>query len=226
MVRCILFDLDGTLLDSYDAITESLNAARAAYGLPPFLHDEVVRRVGHGLESLIAEALGAERVAEGVRTFRERYRQVSLVQSRLLPGVEGTVRELRARGYRLAVLTNKPAVFSRSILDHLGVGDLFPVIYGPDRAPAKPDPQMVFRALSDLGCEPAEAVLVGDMIVDRDTARNAGIPFYAVPTGSQSRGELLAALPDALLDRFEDLLTLFPSLHALQGPDQTPTTGS
>jgi len=226
LIRCILFDLDGTLLDSYDAITDSLNAARSAYGLPPFLRDEVVRRVGHGLESLIAEALGAERIAEGVLRFRERYRQVSLLQSRLLPGVEGTVRELRARGYRLAVITNKPAVFSRSILDHLGVGDLFPVIYGPDLAPSKPDPEMVFRALADLGCEPAEAILVGDMIVDRDTARNAGIPFYAVPTGSQSRGELLSALPDALLDRFEDLLTLLPSLTSLQGPDQTPTAGS
>jgi phosphoglycolate phosphatase len=226
LIRCILFDLDGTLLDSYDAITESLNAARAAYGLPPFLRDEVVRRVGHGLESLIEEALGADRIAEGVRRFRERYRQVALLQSRLLPGVEGTVQELRARGYRMAIITNKPAVFSRSILDHLGVGSLFPVIYGPDLAPPKPDPEMVFRALADLGCEPADAILVGDMIVDRDTARNAGIPFYAVATGSQSRGDLVSALPDVLLDRFEDLLILLPPLDPAHDPDQPPAAGS
>ena len=212
MIRCILFDLDGTLLDSYDAIAESLNLARAAFDLPAYSREEVLKMVGHGLENLMEKALGGDCVAEGVRIFREHYRQVSLPKSRLLPGVETTVRELRRRGYRLAVITNKPASFSRLILEHLGVGDLFPVLYGPDLAPAKPDPEMVFRSLSDLDCSPGEAVLVGDMRVDRDTARNAGIPFYAVATGSDSREDLAAAAPDRLLDRFEDLLSLLPAL--------------
>lgn len=170
--------------------------------------------VGHGLENLMERAVGPDRVAEGVRVFRDRYREVSLPKSRLLPGVEETVRKLRARGYRFGVITNKPASFSRKILDHLGVGDLFPVIYGPDRAAPKPDPTMVFLALKDLGSTPEEAVLIGDMIVDRDTARNAGLPFYAVATGSESRESLLAAGPDRLLDRFEDLLDHFPPLNA------------
>ncbi len=212
MIRCILFDLDGTLVDSYDPITESLNAARSAFGEPGYTRQEVVKMVGHGLENLMEKALGPGRVAEGVRIFRDRYREVSLPRTRLLSGVETTLAALQDRGYAFAVITNKPASFSRRILDHLGVGHHFPVLYGPDRAPAKPDPEMVSRSLSDLGFSPGEAVLVGDMRVDLDTARNAGIPFYAVATGSDSREELAAAGPDRLLERFEDLLSLFPPL--------------
>jgi phosphoglycolate phosphatase len=212
LIRCILFDLDGTLVDSYDAIAESLNLARTAFGLPPFTRNEVLRMVGHGLESLMESALGPDRVTAGVKIFRDRYRQVSLSGTRLLSGVEATLPVLRERGYLLAVITNKPAYFSRRILQHLGVGEFFPVLYGPDLAPAKPDPEMVFRTLSDLGCTPDEAVLVGDMRVDRDTARNAGIAFFALATGSESREELAAAGPDRLLERFEDLLSFLPPL--------------
>jgi len=212
LIRCILFDLDGTLVDSYDAIAESLNAARSAFGLSSYTRQEVIKMVGHGLENLMEKALGADRVAEGVRVFRDRYREISLPRTRLLAGVEATLKILQARGYALAVITNKPATFSRKILDHLGVGHLFPVLYGPDLAPPKPDPEMVSRSLSDLGFSPDEAVVVGDMRVDLDTARNAGIPFYAVATGSDTREELAAAGPDRLLDRFEDLLSLLPPL--------------
>jgi phosphoglycolate phosphatase len=212
LVRCILFDLDGTLLDSYDAIAECLNLARESFGLPGYARDDVVRMVGHGLEKLMAEALGPENAEEGVRIFRERYRIVALDGSRLLPGVEATLREIHARGYRMAVITNKPAYFSRKILEHLGVGELLPVLYGPDLAPAKPHPEMAFRCLRDLGCEAGEAILVGDMLVDRDTARNAAIPFFAIATGSETKEELLAASPHRFLERFEDLLDHLPPL--------------
>ena len=212
MIRCILFDLDGTLLDSYEPITESLNAARAAFGLREYTRDEVVGMVGHGLEQLMAQSLGEANVAEGVRIFRERYQVVSLPKSRLLPGVEPTVMELHRRGYLMAVVTNKPAVFSRRILQHLNVSDLFPVLYGPDLAPAKPNPEMIFRCLQDFECEGREAILVGDMLVDQETARNAGIAFFAVPTGSESRENLLSAQPQKLLEKFEDLLLHLPTL--------------
>jgi len=217
LIRCVLFDLDGTLVDSYDAIAESLNLARSTFGLPPFSRQEVLRMVGHGLEDLMQKALGPDRVEAGVRIFREHYQNISLPRTRLLPGVASTLAALRDRGYRLGVITNKPAHFSRRILDHLGVGNLLPVLYGPDRARAKPDPEMVFRSLADLGCAPGESILVGDMLVDRDTARNAGIPFCAVATGSETRSVLAAAAPYRLLDRFEDLLALLPPL-----PDESP----
>jgi phosphoglycolate phosphatase len=212
VIRFIFFDQDGTLLDSYEAIAECLNAARLAFGFSSFSHEEVVRKVGHGLESLMAEALGPSKAEEGVRIFRERYRVVSLAKSRLLPGVEPTLAELARRGYRMGVLTNKPAYFSRRILAHLEVAAYFPVLYGPDLAPAKPNPEMVDRGLRDLGCARDEAVLVGDMLVDWETARNAGIPFYAIATGSESRERLLGAQPDRFLECFEDLLLHLPHL--------------
>ena len=122
------------------------------------------------------------------------------------------MRELARRGYRLAVVTNKPAHFSRRILEHLRVGDLFPVLYGPDCAPAKPDPRMVLLSLRDLACTREEAILVGDMLVDYQTALGAGIPFYALATGSESRENLLASRPARFLHRFEDLLEHLPAL--------------
>jgi len=212
LIRCILFDLDGTLVDSYEPIMESLNAARQAFGLAPYTRAEVVRRVGHGLESLMAESLGEANVAQGVRIFRERYQIVSLPKTRLLPGVEPTVRELSRRGYRMGVVTNKPATFSRRILQHLRVSELFPALAGPDDAPAKPNPEMVFRVLRHLVCRKEEAVLVGDMLVDHQTALAAGIPFFALATGSESRENLLAAAPARFLERFEDLLDHLPEL--------------
>jgi phosphoglycolate phosphatase len=189
-----------------------LNAARVSFGFSAYPREEVIKMVGHGLESLMEEAVGPERVEEGVRIFRDRYREISLAKSFLLPGAEKTLKTLHERGYRLAVLSNKPAFFSRRILDHLGVGHWIPVLYGPDLAAPKPAPEMVFRSLSDLGCALGEAILVGDMRVDRDTARVAGIPFYAVATGSESREELLSSGPDLFLDRLEDLLLLLPPL--------------
>lgn len=214
MIRCILFDLDGTLVDSYEAIAESLNTARLAFGFPAFSHEEVVRMVGHGLESLMVEALGETRAEEGVRIFRERYREVSLPKSRLLPGVEPTLGELSRRGYRMGIITNKPAYFSRRILEHLAVAHFFPVLYGPDLAPAKPDPEMVHRSLADLSCQPHEAILVGDMLVDWQTALNAGVLFYAIATGSENRERLLEAKPHRFLNRFEDLLHHLPPLSS------------
>jgi 2-phosphoglycolate phosphatase len=223
-IRTILFDLDGTLVDSYGPIRQSLNEVRRSFGLNEKSEAEVRREVGRGLEILIAENVGEENVAEGVGIFRDHYRRVFLGGTRLLPGVAPTIESLAARHYRMGVTSNKPAYFTREILEALGLARCFGTILGPEmvRRP-KPDPEMLIRALEELGSERSEAAYVGDMAIDVQVARNAGLPVTVIPSGGHGRDELEKALPDLLLERFEDLLGVFPPL-ARRG-EGTPRRG-
>jgi 2-phosphoglycolate phosphatase len=208
-VRAVVFDLDGTLVDAYAAIHESLGVVLAAFDRPPVTREETRRRVGHGLEVLIAEAVGGENVAEGVRLFRERYEKVGLEATRLLPGADNVTRVLFERGIRLAIASNKPARFTRPLLAGFGISERFAFVAGPDDGfPPKPAPHMVFMALSTMGVPAKDAVFVGDMPIDVSTARAAELPIIALPTGSATREELEACSPDALVENLEALLPL------------------
>ena len=217
MIRTILFDLDGTLVDSYLPITESLNEVRSAFGLPSKSEAEVRREVGRGLEALIGDNVGADRVEEGVRIFRDCYRRIFREGTRLLPGVASTIETLAGRGYAMGVTSNKPAYFTRDILIALGLASTFGAIYGPEMVThPKPHPEMIHRALAELRSHPDESAYVGDMLIDVETARRAGLPVYVIASGGQSREELEKARPDLLLSRFEELLEVFPALDAAQ----------
>jgi 2-phosphoglycolate phosphatase len=207
--RAVVFDLDGTLVDAYAAIHDSLGAVLEAFGRAPVTREETRRMVGLGLENLVTRAVGAEHVAEGVRLFRERYEAVGLESTRLLPGADRVTRILFERGIRLAIASNKPARFTRPLLDAFGLSDRFAFVAGPDDGfPPKPAPHMVFMALATLGVPARDAVFVGDMPVDVATARAAQTPIVALPTGSATREELMACSPDAIVENLEGLLPL------------------
>jgi 2-phosphoglycolate phosphatase len=204
--RAVVFDLDGTLLDSYAAIHECLGLVLAAFGRPPVTPDETRRMVGHGLEVLVARAVGEANVAEGVRIFRERYERVGPETSVLLPGADAVTRRLVEAGIPIAIASNKPARFSREILGRLGILSRFAFVGGPDEGfPPKPAPHMVFMALSTMGAKGSESVYVGDMPIDVATARAAEIPVVVVPTGSATEAELRAVSPDLLIRDLNEL---------------------
>ena len=204
--RAVVFDLDGTLLDSYAAIHECLSLVLAAFGRPPVTADETRRMVGHGLESLVARAVGAENVAAGVKIFRDRYEKIGPSSSTLLPGADAVTRRFREEGIPIAIASNKPARFTREILETLGILDRFAFVAGPDDGfPPKPAPHMVFMALATMGAKGPESVYVGDMPVDVATARAAQIPIVVVPTGSATEAELQAVSPDLLIRNLNDL---------------------
>lgn len=204
-----IFDLDGTLVDSYEPITASLNEARVRFGLPAKSLSEVRGEVGTGLEVLMLRNLGPERVEEGVRVFRSHYRKVFLAGTKLLPGVAATLAALRARGVPMAVTSNKPAYFTREILEHLGLEGHFRAVLGPEMVlRPKPDPEMVLKAVGILGRPKEEVLYVGDMTIDIETCRRASIAVCVVPSGSDQRETLVAAAPDHLVERFEEVAPL------------------
>jgi len=206
----VVFDLDGTLVDSYVPIAASLNHARAFWNLPALPVAEVRLLVGHGLESLVADNVGMDRVSEGVRLFREKYADVYTDNTHALPGALDVLRGLHGRGYRLAVASNKPARFSRPILERAGLLSFFSCVAGPDSAGStKPDPEMILGCLSAMEIEPERALYVGDMVLDVESGDRAGVQVALVAGGSAAPDELRRT-GRPFLSRLDDLLEALP----------------
>src|SRR5215212_6934743 len=208
--RAVLFDLDGTLVDSYTALAEAVNFARRQHGRHELSAVRIREFVGDGLERLLQRAFDSDRVPRSVQiAFESRYDEICCGESKILAEVEATLGELSVLGVAMAVCTNKPTSFSRKILEHLGLAPYFRAIVGPDLAGArKPDAQHVLHTLEATECEPADALFVGDMPIDVHAARNSGIAVAVVATGSSSSDQLRASAPDHYLDRFSDLVKI------------------
>jgi phosphoglycolate phosphatase len=208
-VRAALFDFDGTLADSFAAITASTNHVRTRYGLPPVPEATVREYVGLGLANLMEELVPTAPTAEAVAAYREHHPTVMLTHTTLFPGVADTLAVLRRRGLRTAVCSNKAVHFTKQLVAALGLADVFDEVLGPeDVGRPKPDPAMLLEAVRRLGVAKDEAVYVGDMAVDVHTAKAAGIAVWLVPGGAAGRESPTAAGPDRVLGTFADLAGL------------------
>ena len=211
--HAVLFDFDGTLADSFAAIASSTNHVRGVYGLPPLAEVEVRRHVGYGLDELLRKLVPPAPVAEAVAEYRRHHAGAMLAGTHLFAGVADTLAELHRRDYALAVCSNKRVEFTRTLVAGLGVGHLFAEVLGPDDVGVpKPDPAMLLEAARRLNASPAECVYVGDMTVDVEAGRAAGMPVFLVPGGAGDPAEALAAGPDRVLTAFPDLLPLLPGV--------------
>lgn len=208
--RAVLFDLDGTLVDSYAALTEAVNHARRSEGLHDLSPARIRAFVGDGVERLLQRAFERTEIARStVDLFESRYDEVCCQESKVLADVEATLERLAALGVEMAVCTNKPTVFSKKILDFLELSRYFRAIVGPDLAGArKPEAQHLLVTLESVHCTPQDALFVGDMPVDVRAARNSGVDIAVVATGSSTREQLAEAEPDHFLERFSDLIKI------------------
>jgi len=192
--RAVLFDFDGTLADSYAAITASVNHVLAHHGRPTLTEAQVRRLVGHGLVNLMENILPGIDPEAAARMYREHHPTVMRTHTHLLPGVADGLSALKAAGIKLGVCSNKPSYFTRALLQMLGIDQYFDVVYGPDVVgEPKPDPAMIDQALAELGVPKEEALYVGDMEVDIETGRRAGIETWVMPTGSNDEATLRSA---------------------------------
>ncbi|ENO84629.1 phosphoglycolate phosphatase [Thauera linaloolentis] len=188
--RAVLFDLDGTLLDTIADLAEAANLMLAELGRPQRGQDEIHRFVGKGIPNLVrrcmtenAAATEAE-VDTAVAAFRRHYTVVNGMRAAIYPGVEDTLQGLRARGIRLAVVTNKAEAFTLPLLERMGIAGHFDTVVSGDTLPVKkPDPATLRLACERLGVVPAEALMIGDSANDALAAQGAGMPVLLVTYG-------------------------------------------
>jgi phosphoglycolate phosphatase len=206
LFKTIIFDLDGTLIDSYSAIEESLNYVLEHFGLQKVDLPTVKKMVGRGLENLMQQAVGEERKGQAIALFRKSYDETVMRGTFLLPEVDETIRALYAQGIKMAVASNKPSIYSRTILENFGLNPFFEACYGPDIVKqAKPHPAMLEGLMKELNANKKETLYVGDMVIDVETAKNAGIPVALIATGGNSSNELQSMNPDYFLNSFASL---------------------
>lgn len=209
MAPLLVFDLDGTLVDSVPDLTAALNRLMAARGLAPFGDADVAPMVGDGAGVLVQRAFAARGVAAdqaALDAYAADYGQNYAVATCLYPGVADTLAQLTETGWHLAVCTNKPAVPARKLLDTLGVGGRFAAIGGGDSFPTrKPDPAHLKATIEVAGGTPDRALMVGDHANDIRAATGVGIPCIyaswgyggpAMATGSAEVAARFSSLPE------------------------------
>jgi len=206
----LIFDLDGTLIDSKLDLAHAVNATRSHMGMSPLEHERVYSYVGNGAPVLIRRALGdgatEAQVQEALEFFLEYYHEHYLDYTTLYPGVRESLDRLRDAGKRMAVLTNKPVRISKAILDGLAVGRHFFQVYGGNSFDfKKPHPIGVETLMREAGVAQDRTLMIGDSGVDVQTAINAGIKSCGVTYGFQPE-TLADPKPDRLVDRMEDML--------------------
>ncbi|MDE2181479.1 MAG: HAD-IA family hydrolase [Alphaproteobacteria bacterium] len=208
----LVFDLDGTLVDTAPDLLAALNTALEAEGRPPVDPGDLRRLVGRGARVLISEAFkmvvgpaNPDAQARMLACFLAYYEEHVADRSRPFPGVVETLTALNAQGVRLGVLTNKPHEMSIRLLEALGLSPLFRAIYGQGRKTyLKPDPRLFADVVHDLGGPGRGAVMIGDSITDVETARGAGAPVILVSYGyTPEPAHSLGA--DAVVDAFGDI---------------------
>ncbi len=198
--QLLVFDLDGTLVDSFPGIHRALGLALAELGRPPRDLGWVRRHVGRGVRALMVDAADGLDPDHLLERFRLHYDAVVLEQTPAYPGV-GDMLAALAPAHLLAIASNKPHRWVAGLIEHLGWSPLFAAVADPETAGVhKPDPSMVLAVLRRLGVAPERALLVGDMPIDARTGRNAGVPVVGVTTGVADEATLRQAGCIAVLD--------------------------
>ena len=191
-IKAAIIDLDGTMLDTAADFHVAVNRMRAELGLTPLSQETIVNFVGKGTENLIRRVLAvdypedeaAQYFQQALDAYTEHYLAINGDYSSLYPGVLEGLLAMRAKGLRLACVTNKPLAFAVPLLEKKGLSGFFEIVYGGDSFPRKkPDPMPLLQVCEDFGLTPAQVVAIGDSSNDAQAARAAGCRVLNVPYG-------------------------------------------
>jgi len=208
MIKLVIFDLDGTLVNAYPAVSRSVNHTLKVLGFPPRSHDEIKRKVGGGDRKLMVQFVGEELADKAMTIYRPHHARTLQLKGtvKFLPGALGILKFLKGNGYKLAIASNRPTKFTRIILKVLGVSPFFDMVLCADKADKpKPYPDMLWAIAKRLRIDIKEVLYVGDMTIDVNCARRAGIRVVAVATGSSSKKELKELKPWAIIGKMNQL---------------------
>jgi len=217
-IKLVIFDLDGTLIDSRLDLVHSVNASLRHIGRPELPENVIASYVGDGAPVLIKRALGGEQIEEalvrkGLEFFLSYYREHKLDHTTVYGGVAEALAAIQnasnGNPRKLAVLTNKPVNPSRAIVDALGLRPFFAQVYGGNSFETKkPDPEGALQLLHEIGVRPEQAAIVGDSHTDIETGRNAGLWTVGVTYGFAPQ-TLADANPDVMVDHPRELSEIF-----------------
>ena len=205
VTKGILFDLDGTLVDTLDDLTDSMNAALAQLSRPERSPNQCREMIGHGLNKFSERALGDEYIqlaGELLTRMVDYYKDHCLLKTTVYPGMKDVIATLSKRGVRLAVLTNKNQAPAEVMTGHYFGDDTFdPIVGAADGRKVKPDPQITLDILERWGLSADEVLFVGDSEADVQTAINAGIRCLACEWGFRSKEQLIEAGAEILIQQ-------------------------
>lgn len=208
----LLFDFDGTLIDSKLDIATSVNLTLGDLGLPLRSVEEIYSFVGDGVKRLlrlsVGEGGGEDRYEAALGIFRSHYLKHCVNTTRFYPGIDAVLKHYEGR--KKAIVTNKSPEYTQCIVDGLSATRFFHAVEGArEISDLKPEPAMLHRVLEELGVEPDRAVMIGDSTNDVRAAQAAGVKACAVGYGYGNREKVLALQPDFYCERPEDLLNVF-----------------
>lgn len=210
MYRTVIFDLDGTLLDTLGDLADAANFVCRENGWPEHTEDEIRTMVGHGIPNLVKNfsptgGRSPLMLANALHQFNQRYGAHNMDRTAPYEGIPALLAQLKATGLQLAVCSNKADAFSRAIVEHYFPGVFATVRGNLPGTPVKPDPGVVRELLERLEARPEETLMVGDSSVDIQTGQNAGLRTCGVTWGFRSRESLIEAGADTLVDTAAEL---------------------
>jgi phosphoglycolate phosphatase len=213
-IRAILFDLDGTLIDQFEAIHRSFESVLTQMGYPKPSYEMVKRAVGGASLTTMTKLIGPERAEEAVRLLRPIFEEKMLSGLEVLPGSREILDFCQNKALKTAVLTNKHGPHARAACDHLHFSPFLSFTLGADDTEwKKPEPQLTLHALGRLGLSAEQSLYVGDSPYDLETAARVGMKCLLVSTGTHTKQELEKLSPGGVhSDLFEIMETALPLL--------------
>jgi 2-phosphoglycolate phosphatase len=209
-LKAVLFDFDGTLIDSRKDIAAAANATRRHFGLSSLTEDEVESFVGNGVQVLLEKAMETTDpgfIQESLVYYKDFYREHCLDHTQVYPGVMELLEALRNHQVKMAVVSNKSQEFTEQILEKLSLSSFFQAALGPESTVnRKPNAEPLLTALRMIGAPTTGAVMIGDSVVDIQAGKAAGLPVGVVTQGYNSREALVTAQPDWMVDSLNEFI--------------------
>jgi len=208
-INLVIFDLDGTLIDAYAAIISSFNYVMRKLGLKPRSSGFIRRQVGWGDTSLLRSSVPELDLKPALRLYRKHHKLSLLSKSHLYPYAKKLLQQLKIKGCKLAVASNRPSKFSLILLRHLRIIDLFDYVLCADKLKrAKPDPEILDKIIRRFSIKKSQVLYVGDMVIDAQAGRRAGVKTIIVTSGSSSIAEIKKERPFKVISGIGKLISI------------------